>query len=338
MASNLEKLRFGLFRRVLIPSGKPVGETIGAGIGVVGDLGNFITETLKAPYLLTLFGAATILFAALCLKKASVSDTAEPGEAGDFTACRECQGLRISFYATIAFGILMLIGQGESASERIGTSLGLIQRDVADIRKAMESNILIDDPVEAEEFYHNAYLQLRSSNEPKAAAASLDEMYKRHSPNKMDAAELYWETHMAQVSASELVSRMVELGRSKRDAHLIVVAARHESNGEARQKLMAEARTIDPQNPFGYWDWWIANQEVIEGGDMQKLLQVYRRQLTGMDAALPLLESKPVGHFYFRPQHAANPLETLRTQRPMVEQNVKSYERIARGGKFFDGR
>lgn len=335
MASYLEKLRFGVFRRVLIPSGKPVGETIGAGIGVVGDLGNFITDTLKAPYLLTLFGVATALFAALCLKKMGA---AEPVESDDPTTCRECQALRISFYATIAFGILMLIGQGESASERIGTSLGLIQRDVADIREAMASNIVIDDPVEADEFYHNAYLQLRANNDPKAAAASLDEMYKRHSPNKMDAAELYWETHLPNASAPELVSQMVALGRSKRDANLIVVAARNASNGDAREKLLDEAQTIDPQNPFGHWDWWIANQEVIEGGDMQKLLQVYRRQLAGMDAALPLLESRPVGHFYFRPQHAANPLQTLRTQRPMVEQNVASYERIARGGKFFDGR
>jgi hypothetical protein len=60
MATQLGLTRFALIKRIVMPSNRPFGEFIGAGVGLVGDLGNFLTDNITAPQLMLQISRPTV--------------------------------------------------------------------------------------------------------------------------------------------------------------------------------------------------------------------------------------------------------------------------------------
>src|SRR3546814_8514235 len=58
----------------------------------------------------------------------------DPAAVEEVVQCAPCDAFRFGLFATAAFVLLMLIGQGQSATETVGRQLGLIQSDVTAIR------------------------------------------------------------------------------------------------------------------------------------------------------------------------------------------------------------
>src|SRR5690606_12875338 len=97
--------------------------------------------------------------------------------------------------------LLLLAGQGTTATERIGAQLGLIQQDVTAIREdttairdVTSSAELVRNPRSAGDFFRNAWIYNMVRRDNAAAWESIQELYRRHNPNKLDAAELYFNT------------------------------------------------------------------------------------------------------------------------------------------------
>src|SRR3546814_18384948 len=84
--------------------------------------------------LVIIFAGITVAAALLCLQRAFMVNEGDPAAVAEVVKCAPCDAFRFGLFATAAFVLLMLIGQGQSPTETVGRQLGLIQSDVTAIR------------------------------------------------------------------------------------------------------------------------------------------------------------------------------------------------------------
>ena len=317
--------------RIVIPRQEPFTAVLGAGVGLAGDLANFVTEVIRAPYLLAVFGVLTIVLGAFCLKKArrNLTDGADDMDAA--AKCRECDSLRISLYATIAFGILMVIGQGDSATARIGQQLGLIQADVADVREAMSSGIPVKNPRTAEELFGNAYIYFHMRRDAATALETLERLYRDHNPKKLDAADLYQQALATTSNPAQVDAQMVAKGDSLSDPGFFVLLARkHNTDPEQSEAYRQRALALDPTYAYAHWDpMGTAIGAGPRVGDIAGAMDYFPRQIERIDAFMARIQADPPSRYFFVPQYQVGGLEQARTMRAIYVQSLESNQQLA---------
>jgi len=229
----------------------------------------------------------------------------------------------VFLYAGVGLGLLALAGQGATATERIGAQLGLIQQDVAEIREDTEairdvtsSGELVRNPRSAADFFRNAWIYQMMRRDADQAWASMQGLYRRHAPNKLDAAELFLNTGRAYMSRDDLLAEMVRIGREKRDASMLLIAARNTLDYTQAAPLYEEARAIDPEMPFAHWD--VQRLDLLSlpgpGSSAEDTLVAIRRVIAGLESFVDVSGRKPLASYYYLPQYQADFEAMARTQ------------------------
>ncbi len=119
--------RIGIVRRIIWPAKASLFALIGGAVGLFGDLVNFFAEFLSANVLVIIFAVITAVAALLCFQRAFMVNAADDKAVDEVVQCAACDGFRFGLFATAAFILLMLVGQGQSATEAVGLQLGLIK-------------------------------------------------------------------------------------------------------------------------------------------------------------------------------------------------------------------
>ena len=219
-----------VLRRILWPKQASMFVIIGGAAGLIGDMTSFFASFISPPILAVLFLAAALATAWVCFNKAADVDVANASDVESVVECGACDALRFSLFAAVAFGLFMLIGQGQSATETVGEKLGLIQKDVAEISGNVrqltdmtQSQRIRSNPKTAEDYFANAWIYSNLQRDQSKAHASLVEMYGRFGPRKLDAAELFFSTGRELKGRNELITQMAQIAEQRKDATLLVV-------------------------------------------------------------------------------------------------------------------
>jgi hypothetical protein len=328
-----------LLRKVLWPQRIPPSGIIGGGAALLGDFSNLLSDKVTPAVLLSIFGAATAVFGLLCIQRALLLIPAEEGPALDEVAhCAVCDGLRIALAGTAVFLVLMIVGHGDSATEVIGKRLGLIQqevhataKDVGEIHDVVQPQMIIKRPSTPAERFNNAWVHMNIRRDPAQAWAAAQDLYAHGAPRKVDAAELYFNTGRQFVAREQLLAQMASLGRSQRDATLLVIAGRNTTDDAASDRLYAEARGIDPDLPIAQWD---VIRQGVRMGRFEGSFEAQRRALMGqkaaMEAFLAKLDASPPSKYYFIPQYQPDYAVSVRQMLTAVDRNIGIYSRIPR--------
>ena len=194
-----------------------------------------------------------MLLLVVCWRRVFDSKTTDtPDKLKAAIDCAPCTVFRVLLFACIGIGLLLMAGQGVTATERIGTSLGLIEArvneihgDTTVIRETLSGMELVKNPESAQEYFHNAWVLNMQRGDSAGAWQQLQALYHRHTPNKLDAADMYLTVGKSQLARPALQAQMVEIGRSRRDAAMLVVAARNAETPEAARALREEAQVIE---------------------------------------------------------------------------------------------
>ncbi|MBL8530609.1 MAG: hypothetical protein JNK94_02640 [Hyphomonadaceae bacterium] len=292
-----------VLRRLIWPENKTLFLAGGAALGLLADVMSFLGN-LGSPAVL-IWPALVIggLLGWLCWPRLKTVDGQDGAE------CPECGAFRLSLYAIVAMGLLIAVGQGASATERLGQQLGLIQQDVTAIRTDVSairdvtaSGELIPNPRTAAERFNNAWIYATLRRENEGAWRELQALYAAGGVGKMDAADLYFRTGLAFLPREQLVAQMVEIGRSKRDAAMLVVAARTMSSAAETAPLMAEARTLDPDLAFAYWDQGVSVVDRESGSARDRHEQGLAR-VAALEAFLEAARRRRPAQSFFLPQY-----------------------------------
>jgi len=292
------------------PENKGLFLTGGAVIGLLADLMSFLGN-LGSPLVL-LMGAIVValVVGAVCLPKLKPA-AGEGGDTEEGAECLECGIFRLALFSIVALGVLMLAGQGVSATERIGSQLGLIQRDVAAVREDVSAirdvtadSEIIRNPRTAAERYRNAWLYANHRRDTDNAWSQLQALYADFTPNKLDAAELYFTTGLTKLARPELIAQMLETGRAKRDAAMLVVVARNMTTHAEAAPIIAEARAFDAEMPFTYWDPQVPR--VLNDGTAQHRYETALAEIAAYEAFLAAVEKRRPSDYYFMPQYQAD--------------------------------
>lgn len=323
--------------RVVWPERGPLFVVVGGIVSLAGDFASFLGNIASPSILVWPAVGLAGLLAWFCLGQVGkVAADAAPEAQEAAVQCRECDAFRVMLFASVGVVLLLLAGQGTTATERIGAQLGLIQQDVAVIREdttairdVTSSSELVRNPRSAADLFRNAWIYSYVRRDSNGAWAALQELYQRHTPNKLDAADLYFNTGRNHLTRDQLLAQMVEVGRSRRDAAMLVIAARNlESNDEAFA-LYDEARAIDPDMPFAYWD--VARVQLMQitnGATSRDNLASARAAVAGHERFIEVSQRKPVASYFYLPQHQAD-FETLsRSQLESFRSNASTWERI----------
>lgn len=319
--------------RVFVPENPTVFGFIGAGAGLFGDLANFLSERITAGLLMTLFAAGAGVAAAFCVMKAL--KVAEKTEANAIAVgkCLPCDAFRASAVAGLIYLLLMLIGGGQTASEKIGETLGFIKEDVEKIstdveaiRETTDAFAIIDKPKSAADRFHNAWVYQNMRRDAGQALAELEKLYAMGAPARLDAAELYFAAARTTESRDALIAKMRALGVKNRDAALLVVAARNAPDAAAGEALIAEARVLDPAFPFVWWDVQRQQPVVARPGDIDGSLADYAAQKANIDQFIATMDGRPAGDFFYLPQHQADYDPLARQQSAALGQNIATFE------------
>ena len=342
--------------RMIWPESGPLLAGVGGIVGLLSDVGGFLggiaSPWVWAPVVLGLL--LTVLLFAPCRKRVLADLPEKRDEAYD---CRICNVFRIGLFACLVCAMLALAGQGATATENFGEKLGLIERKVDDIkqdtavirddtgamREVLSAGELVKKPGSAAERFHNAWLLNMQRGDNAGAWAQLQALYDEYAPNKLDAAELYRNVGKAFLGRDELLARMIEIGRRKRDAAMLVIAARSEADPAAAQALRDEARAIDPDLPFAYWDVGDYSRQfggAGAAGNAQTQLAHYSAVAAGHERFLDVAARGPVARYFYRPQFQADYDDLARSQlqnaRSMVEswEKMAGYQRASRGQSY----
>jgi len=331
--SNASVKPTNYFVRVFVPENPTVFGFIGAGAGLFGDLANFLSERITAGLLMTLFAGGAGVAAAFCFRKAlSVTERTE-ANAVAVGKCLPCDAFRATAVAGLIYLLLMVIGGGQSATEKIGETLGLIRKDVEKIstdveaiRETTDAFAIIDKPKGAADRFHNAWIYQNMRRDGAKALAEIEALYAEGKPARLDAAELYFAAGRATQSREALIERMRALGLKNRDAALLVVAARNAPDPASGDALIAEARAIDPGHPFVWWDVQRQQPVAARPGDIEGSLADYSAQKANIDKFLETMNGRPAGDFFYLPQHQADFESLARQQSGALAQNIATFE------------
>jgi len=312
---------------------------VGGIVSLAGDFASFLGNIASPTILVWPAVGLAGLLAWLCLGRVGAV-TADASEATTEAAvqCRECDAFRVMLFASVGVVLLLLAGQGTTATERIGTQLGLIQQDVTAIREdttairdVTASSELVRNPRSAADYFRNAWVHTMVRRDSDGAWASIQELYRRHSPNKLDAAELYFSAGRTYLTRDQLLAQMVDVGRTRRDAAMLVIAARNTESNEDAIRLYEEAREIDPDMPFAYWD--VARLQFMQigtGATSRENLEAARAAVAGHERFIEVSQRKPVASYFYLPQHQADYEALSRTQLESFRTNAQTWEQIVR--------
>lgn len=331
-------MNLATIRRVVWPERGPLFAVVGAVVSLLSDFASFLGNIASPQLLIWPAVGLAGLLAWFCLGRISAAQKGADAAAATDAAvtCRECDAFRVMLFASVGVVLLLLAGQGTTATERIGAQLGLIQRDVAAIRDdtqairgVTESAELVRNPRSAADYFRNAWIYSMVRRDADAAWASIQDLYRRHTPNKLDAAELYFNAGRAHLTREALLQQMIRVGRERRDASMLVIAGRNADSNDAAFALYEEARAIDPELPFAYWD--VARVQLMQvtgGASAQENLATMRAAAAGHERFLEVAGRKPVASYFYLPQHQAD-FETLaRSQLESFRTNAATWERI----------
>lgn len=328
--------------RVVWPERGPLFAVVGGIVSLAGDFASFLGNIASPQILVWPAVGLAGVFSWFCLGQVGkLAADATPESQEVAIQCRECDAFRVMLFASIGVVLLLLAGQGTTATERIGTQLGLIQQDVTEIREdttairdVTSSAELVRNPRSAEDFFRNAWIHNMVRRDAQAAWDSIQELYRRHTPNKLDAAELYFNAGRSFLTRDQLLTQMIQIGRSRRDASMLVMAARNVDSNDQALALLEEARAIDPDLPFAYWDPFRTQLiGLAPGGTPQQNLEQSRRALQGSEAFLEVAGRKPVASYYYLPQHAPDMESFVRSQIDTFRGTVQNWERVVNGGR-----
>ncbi len=329
-------LNWRVFKRILWPERAKLFGVAGGGVALFGDLSTFATDTLTAPLLLTLFGLVAALFLVLCAKRALAVEPSNEAALQDVVQCVPCDGFRFSLIAVLVYMVLMAIGQGQSATEVIGEKLGLIEQkvdaiadDVSDLHSMAQPQMLVKNPKTDSDLFRNAWIYLNMQRDIPKAWESLQSLYEKFTPHKMDAAELYYAVGRQVIARDGLQKQMLAMGQAKKDGTLIVIAARNAMDQAEADSRYALARQIDPELPFGYWDVQrLESLRVPRVNDPQHMAEVYRGKRQRIETFLDKYTGRPPSAFYYIPQYQGDMEQPARNLISSYEQQIESYEKI----------
>lgn len=333
--------RIGIVRRIIWPAKASLFALIGGAVGLFGDLVNFFAEFLSANVLVIIFAVITAVAALLCFQRAFMVNAADDKAVDEVVQCAACDGFRFGLFATAAFILLMLVGQGQSATEAVGRQLGLIKEDttvirdqVGDLHAMAQPQMIIKRPKSAADHFNNAWIYQNMQRNPAKAFAEMQALYANYAPKKLDAAQLYFDAGNAVTGRTQLVEGMQALARKTGDATLLVIAARAAPSEEAGDAMAAEAQKMDPALPFAFWD--IMRPKSMRVTDMtQRGAAAQRDRLTAdreiIEKFRALYNAQPAQHWYFLPQYAGDMESIARQQSEGLANNIATYDDIASG-------
>lgn len=339
-----------VLKRLVWPEKVSFFAAIGGGAGLFADVTGFFSEFVQPVYVLGIFAVIALLATVLCFQRAFLADMQKPEEIEKVVHCRTCDAMRFSFFAVIAFMILMMIGQGQSATETLGEKLGLIHQDirqisdnldevgqdvkeigtnVGEMNAAMQSARLITNPDSAEDFFTNAWIYHNIQRDGEKALASLDAMYAGYNPKKIDAAELYYTVGRQALGKDELLSRMESYGEKNGDATLLVIAGRNASDPEQGEALYAKARMIDETLPFAYWDIMrFSAQAGRTGVTPAEQRAMLGEQIAGIEKFIEHIRNKPASAYFYLPQYQSDHEMIAHQTLGNLQSTMHNYERM----------
>src|SRR5690606_21680922 len=154
----------------------------------------------------------------------------------------------------------------------IGETLGLIKKDVeaisedvSAIRETTDAFAIIARPANAAEDFHNAWIYQNARRDSAKALEAVKALYARGEKGRMDSADLYFTAGRKVIARDALIEEMAAIGRRNRDAAMFVIAARNAPDEAQASALYEEARRIDPDLPFAWWDVMRQRQPVVSG-------------------------------------------------------------------------
>lgn len=308
MQSNVD-----ILRNIIFPKGKTLtAGAIGGGIGLAGDLSGFLTQFMTPVILAVIFFAATLIAAWLCLNEAKKLSPPVPDEAVTEVAdCRVCEAMRFSLFAVFTFALLMIVGQGQTATETVGEKLGLIHEDVQAIQSEVEglgeitaTSKIVKNPKSAADYFKNAWIYSNVQRDYANAYTALDTMYEKHAPNKLDASELYFNSGRQVKGRDDVLKNMEAIADRNGDATLLVIAGRNASDSKEADRLYIKAQTMSPDLPFAYWDVMRASQTAMQTGvDQNSQVSMLRKQVEGLTVFIDKIANQPAGTYFYIPQH-----------------------------------
>jgi hypothetical protein len=330
--------RLGIFKRIIWPARASLFALIGGAVGLFGDLASFFAEFLSADVLVLVFGTVTAVAALLCLQRAFIVNSADDAAVEAVVQCAPCDAFRFGLFATAVFVVLMLIGQGKSATETIGRQLGLIQRDVSAIRDDVsdlhamaQPQMIIKRPRSAADYFNNAWVYQNIQRNPAQAYREMQVLYAAHAPRRLDAAQLYFDAGQAVTARAGLLDEMQALARRTNDATLLVVAARAAPTREDGDRMIEEARRMDPELPFVWWDILRPQTQLANRTTPAERAAAMRADVARIDKFRTLFAARPTAQFFFLPQYQGDLEGVARQMADSLKQNIETYDDIASG-------
>jgi tetratricopeptide (TPR) repeat protein len=339
-----------VIKRLVWPEKVSFFAIIGGGAGLFADVTSFFSEFVQPIYILGVFALLALLTALLCFQRAMLVDTQKADDVENVVHCRVCDAMRFSFFAVAAFLILMMIGQGQSATETLGEKLGLIHEDVkqvsakldevgqdvktigsdvSDMNSAMQAARLILNPDSAEDYFTNAFIYQNMQRNAQMALDMLDRLYSDYNPQKMDAAELYYTVGRQILSKDELLLKMQNYAEKNKDATLLVIAGRNAPEPEQSDALYEKAREMDGTLPFAHWDIMrfstTAGSAGISPAEQRTMLS---GQIAGLKKFIEHIQNKPASTYFYLPQYQADHEMVARQTLGNLEASMRNYERL----------
>lgn len=353
MAQQVNNLLRGL-KSLIWPEKTLLFAGIGSILGFASDFASFLTNFGSPLLWIVLAGTLTVLFAILCTPKILKSNLDDAGAVDAASKCWQCDWLRLSLFTTFGLAILLIVGQGQTATERIGRQLGVIETKIDDIGQTTEeikkttgqideTTVAIRDvtasgeinpsPHTADEFYRNAFIYSYMRQDAAKAWESIDALYQRFGPSKVDAAELYFTLARQNLTRDEAFARMTEAGRKYSDATLLVIVGRNTPDFAQADALYAEARRLDPDFATAYWD--IQRPIDVNAGadgirDPVGQSVKTRANIELIRQGIEAAARAPQGRYYFQPQFAPDVQSFLEQALAGQQTMLDSQEQLAR--------
>lgn len=339
-------MKLATFWRVVWPEKGPLFAIVGGIVSLLSDFSAFLAN-IASPQILVwpLVGLAGLL-AWFCLGRVGAAAKETPDGSETAVQCRECDAFRVMLFASAGVALLLMAGQGETATERFGRQLGVIEDTVIDIaedteaiRNVTSSSELLRNPRSAADHFRNGWIHSFVHRDAARAWDSAQAMYRVGAPNKLDAAELYFNAGRVHMTRDALLAQMAQVGRERRDAALLIIAGRNMERNEDAFALYEQARQIDPDMPFAYWD--VARVQLMQitgGASAQENVETTRAVVAGHERFIEVSQRKPIASYFYLPQHQAD-FETLaRSQLESFRTNLATWERIVQQQQEMEAR
>ncbi|MGE3665301.1 MAG: hypothetical protein AB7G51_01590 [Steroidobacteraceae bacterium] len=342
-----------LYWRLVWPRNTRIFAVVGAAMGLLPDIVSYLVERVTPFWPLIGFAMLAVLFGLLCFGRgAKVPLPTEAAVVDEVAACVPCDVFRFGASSALAFAVVLVAGQGSTATEKVGVRLGLIEQKlgvIADQVDTMSGQVeefvqiaqpqaIVKQPRNAAEHFSNAWVHLNIRRDQAAAWNSLQAMYAGDAPRKIDAADLYFSVGKNFVARTALVEQMRRLAAERGDATLLVIAGRHAMEAAQADGLYEAARQLDPGLPFAYWDMQRPDLEparmVVGEGARQAQAAPLRRKLEAIERFRGLAARRPMSAYFFLPQYQPDyeqvAMQMATTYRSSLSMLEADYSKIIR--------